>query len=117
MFHISRSMDFDNPKHVEEILDILFSLPDESDSETERDEGAGDELNALDDTAGRDSNDASVRQNVLGGELVNDSVVLPSNGSTDTGPAFGWGERGTCPGRRLQGGAEKAVTDRPHVNT
>jgi hypothetical protein len=33
------------------------------------------------------------------------------------GPAFGWGERGTCPGRWLRGGAEKAVTDRPHVNT
>jgi hypothetical protein len=33
------------------------------------------------------------------------------------GPAFGWGERGPCPGRWLRGGAEKAVTDRPHVNT
>jgi hypothetical protein len=40
-------MDLNNPKHVEEILDILFSLPDESDSETE--DGAEDELNALDD--------------------------------------------------------------------
>jgi hypothetical protein len=54
-------MDLNNPKHVEEILDILFSLPDESDSETEGDEGAVDELNALDDTIGCDSNDASVR--------------------------------------------------------
>jgi hypothetical protein len=27
------------------------------------------------------------------------------------------GESGPCPGRRLRGGAEKAVTDRPHVNT
>jgi hypothetical protein len=33
------------------------------------------------------------------------------------GPAFGWGERGIWPGRWLRGGAEKAVTDRPHVNT
>jgi hypothetical protein len=76
-------MDLNNPKHVEEILDILFSLSDESDSETEGDEGAGDELNALDDTLGRDSNNASVRQNVLGGELDTDSIGLPSNGSTD----------------------------------
>jgi hypothetical protein len=30
---------------------------------------------------------------------------------------FGWGKRGPCPGRLLRGGAEKAVTDRPHVNT
>jgi hypothetical protein len=76
-------MDLNHPKHVEEILDILFSLPDESDSETEADGGAIDELNALDDTLGRDSNDASVRQDVLGGELDTDSIVLPSNGSTD----------------------------------
>jgi hypothetical protein len=33
------------------------------------------------------------------------------------GPAFGWGERSPCPGRRLRGGAKKAVTDWPHVNT
>jgi hypothetical protein len=33
------------------------------------------------------------------------------------GPAFGSGERGPCPERWLRGGAEKAVTDRPHVNT
>jgi hypothetical protein len=76
-------MDLNNPKHVEEILGILFSLPDESDSETERDEGAVDELSSLDDTSGRDSSDASVRQDVLGGELDTDSSVLPSNGSTD----------------------------------
>jgi hypothetical protein len=31
----------------------------------------------------RDSNDASVRRDVLGGELDTDSIVLPSNGSTD----------------------------------
>jgi hypothetical protein len=31
------------------------------------------------------------------------------------GPAFGWGEWGPCPGRL--GGAEQAVTDRPHINT
>jgi hypothetical protein len=76
-------MDLNNPKHVEEILVILFSLPDESDSETEGDEGAVNELNALDDILGRDSNDASVGQDVLGGELDTDSTVLPSNGSTD----------------------------------
>jgi hypothetical protein len=40
-------MDLNNPKYIEEILDILFSLPDEIDSETEGDEGAVDELNAL----------------------------------------------------------------------
>jgi hypothetical protein len=34
-----------------------------------------------------------------------------------TGPAFRWCERGPCPGRWLRGGAKKAVTDRPHVNT
>jgi hypothetical protein len=34
-----------------------------------------------------------------------------------TGLAFGWGERGSCPRRRLQGGAEKEVTTQPHVNT
>jgi hypothetical protein len=33
------------------------------------------------------------------------------------GPAFGWGKRGPCPGRWLRGGAEKAITDQPHVNT
>jgi hypothetical protein len=75
-------MDLNN-QHVEEILDFLFSLPDESESETEGDEGAVNELNASDDTLGRDSYDASVRQDVLGGELDTDSVVLPSNGSTD----------------------------------
>jgi hypothetical protein len=74
-------MDLNNPKDVEEILDILFSLPDESDSKTEGDEGAVDELNASDDTLGRASNDVSVRQGVLGGELDTDSIVLPSNGS------------------------------------
>jgi hypothetical protein len=54
-------MDLNNPINVEDILDILFSLPSESDLETEEDEGAVDELNALDDTIGCDSNDASVR--------------------------------------------------------
>jgi hypothetical protein len=34
-----------------------------------------------------------------------------------SGPAFGWGEWGPCPGRRLRGDAKKAVTDRSHVNT
>jgi hypothetical protein len=76
-------MDLKNSKHVEEILDVLFSLPDEGDSETEGDEGAVDELNTLDDTLGRASNDASVRQDVLGGELDTDSFVFPPNGSTD----------------------------------
>jgi hypothetical protein len=75
-------MDLNN-QHVEEILDILFSLPNESDSETEGDEGAVNELNNSDDKLGRDSYDSSVRQDVLGGELDTDSVVLPSNGSTD----------------------------------
>jgi hypothetical protein len=37
--------------------------------------------------------------------------------SFHSGPAFGWGERGPCPRRWLRGGAKKAVTDRPHVNT
>jgi len=61
----------------------LFSLPDESNSEIEGDDGAVDELNALDDTLGRASNNASVRHDVLGGELNTDSDVLPSNGRTD----------------------------------
>jgi hypothetical protein len=39
------------------------------------------------------------------------------SGTSWTGPAFGWGERGPCPGRWLRGFAETAVTDRPRVNT
>ena len=45
--------------------------------------GAVEELNALDDRIRRNSTDASVRQDVPGGELDTDSIALPSNGSTD----------------------------------
>jgi hypothetical protein len=45
------------------------------------------------------------------------SIILVALTAHHAGPAFGWGERGPCPGRWLRGGAKKAVTDRPHVNT
>lgn len=54
-FQMAQVFDLNNPKHVEQALHMYFSLPDNSDSEAEGDDGAIEELIELDESVNNSS--------------------------------------------------------------